>query len=232
MYSNKRILAIIPARSGSKGLRHKNIKLLNDKPLIAYTIEAAIESDIFTDIVVSTDSEKYASISKRYGASIPFLRPDELASDIASSADMIVYTIQRLKELGKVYDYFMLLQPTSPLRKASDIKNAVDLLIENKLDSVVSVCEAEHSLSIYNTLGDTLSLEGFINKNSATRRQDDKKYYRINGSIYISNVEKYLSERDFFGKNSKAYIMSRESSIDIDTELDFKIAEYIMTQDL
>lgn len=232
MYSNKRILAIIPARSGSKGLRHKNIKLLNEKPLIAYTIEAAIESDIFTDIVVSTDSEEYASISKRYGASIPFLRPDELASDIASSADMIVYTIQRLKELGKVYDYFVLLQPTSPLRKASDIKNAVDLLIENKLDSVVSVCEAEHSLSIYNTLGDSLSLEGFINKNSATRRQDDKKYYRINGSIYISNVEKYLSERDFYGKKSKAYIMSRESSIDIDTELDFKIAEYIMTQDL
>ncbi len=232
MYSNKRILAIIPARSGSKGLRHKNIKLLNDKPLIAYTIEAAIESDIFTDIVVSTDSEEYASISKRYGASIPFLRPDELASDIASSADMIVYTIQRLKELGKVYNYFVLLQPTSPLRKASDIKNAADLLIENKLDSVVSVCEAEHSLSIYNTLGDSLSLEGFINKNSATRRQDDKKYYRINGSIYISNVKKYLSERDFYGKKSKAYIMSRESSIDIDTELDFKIAEYIMTQDL
>ncbi|HBA04288.1 MAG TPA: CMP-N-acetlyneuraminic acid synthetase, partial [Clostridium sp.] len=194
--------------------------------------EAAIESDIFTDIVVSTDSEEYASISKRYGASIPFLRPDELASDIASSADMIVYTIQRLKELGKVYDYFVLLQPTSPLRKASDIKNAVDLLIENKLDSVVSVCEAEHSLSIYNTLGDSLSLEGFINKNSATRRQDDKKYYRINGSIYISNVKKYLSERDFYGKKSKAYIMSRESSIDIDTGLDFKIAEYIMTQDL
>ncbi len=232
MYKDKKILAIIPARSGSKGLRHKNIKLLNDKPLIAYTIEAAIESDIFTDIVVSTDSEEYASISKRYGASIPFLRPDELASDIASSADMIVYTIQRLKELGKVYDYFVLLQPTSPLRKASDIKNAVDLLIENKLDSVVSVCEAEHSLSIYNTLGDSLSLEGFINKNSATRRQDDKKYYRINGSIYISNVEKYLSERDFYGKKSKAYIMSRESSIDIDTELDFRIAEYIMTQDL
>jgi len=232
MYKDKKILAIIPARSGSKGLRHKNIKLLNDKPLIAYTIEAAIESDIFTDIVVSTDSEEYANISKRYGASIPFLRPDELASDIASSADMIVYTIQRLKELGKVYNYFVLLQPTSPLRKASDIKNAADLLIENKLDSVVSVCEAEHSLSIYNTLGDSLSLEGFINKNSATRRQDDKKYYRINGSIYISNVKKYLSERDFYGKKSKAYIMSRESSIDIDTELDFKIAEYIMTQDL
>ncbi len=151
---------------------------------------------------------------------------------LPSSADMIVYTIQRLKELGKVYNYFVLLQPTSPLRKASDIKNAADLLIENKLDSVVSVCEAEHSLSIYNTLGDSLSLEGFINKNSATRRQDDKKYYRINGSIYISNVKKYLSERDFYGKKSKAYIMSRESSIDIDTELDFKIAEYIMTQDL
>lgn len=228
MYKDKKILAIIPARSGSKGLRHKNIKLLNDKPLIAYTIEAAIESDIFTDIVVSTDSEEYASISKRYGASIPFLRPDELASDVASSADMIVYTIQRLKELGKVYDYFMLLQPTSPLRKALDIKKSVDLLIENKLDSVVSVCEAEHSLSIYNTLGDSLSLEGFINKNSATRRQDDKKYYRINGSIYISNVEKYLSERDFYGKKSKAYIMSRESSIDIDTELDFRIAEFML----
>lgn len=228
MYKDKKILAIIPARSGSKGLRHKNIKLLNDKPLIAYTIEAAIESDIFTDIVVSTDSEEYASISKRYGASIPFLRPDELASDVASSADMIVYTIQRLKKLGKVYDYFMLLQPTSPLRKALDIKKSVDLLIENKLDSVVSVCEAEHSLSIYNTLGDSLSLEGFVNKNSATRRQDDKKYYRINGSIYISNVEKYLSERDFYGKKSKAYIMSRESSIDIDTELDFRIAEFML----
>lgn len=226
MYRQKSFLAIIPARSGSKGLRDKNIKKLNGKPLIAYSIEAAKKSGIFTNIVVSTDSKKYADISIEFGADVPFLRPIELAKDESNSNDVIIHVLKELRKLGKSYDYFMLLQPTSPLRDSIDIRNAVNLLFEKDANSVVSVCESEYSPLLMNTLDETMRIDNFYS--NALRRQELPTYYRLNGAIYLSKVDYFMKFKNFFGKKSYAYIMDQKKSIDIDTELDFIIAKTIL----
>lgn len=228
MYNNKEFLAIIPARSGSKGLKHKNIKQLNGKPMIAYTIEAAIKSDIFDDVVVSTDSKRYADIAKQFGAKIPFMRPKQLATDMATTEEVIVYTLNKLKELGREYDYFMILQPTSPLRQPEDIICSVKLLLEKDGKSVVSICESEHSPLYMNTIDKSLSLDRFISKKVKTRRQELPKYYRLNGAIYLSDVDYYLEYRDLYGRKSYAYVMDKINSIDVDDEFDFLVAESVM----
>ncbi|WP_194190929.1 cytidylyltransferase domain-containing protein [Clostridium chrysemydis] len=223
MYKDKKILGIIPARSGSKGLKDKNIKPLLGEPLIKYTIDAAINSNMIDNIIVSTDSIKYANISKELGANVPFLREDYLSSDEAKTSDVIVDILEKVSEN---YDYFILLQPTSPLRNKKHIIEAIKLAVDSDCDSVVSVCESDHSPLIMNTLGEDLSLLNFIK--SSNRRQDNEKFYRINGAIYISKVKHYKKTKDFYLKNSKAYIMDRRNSIDIDDILDFQIAEVIM----
>ncbi len=228
MYSQKRFLAIIPARSGSKGLKDKNIRMLNGKPMIAYTIESAIESNIFDDIVVSTDSEIYADIAIKYGADVPFLRPDYLSSDEATTNDVIEHTIRELEKLGKIYDYFMILQPTSPLRTIEDIIGAVKLLFEKNANSVVSVCETEHSPLYMNVLDETLSMDNFLSQNVKSRRQELPKYYRLNGAIYLCKLDYFLEYKNLYKEKSYAYIMENKRSIDIDDELDFLIAETLM----
>ena len=228
MYKNNKFLAIIPARSGSKGIKDKNIKLLKNKPLMAYTIEAAKNSEVFDDIIVSTDSEKYKIIAEQYGAKVPFLRDISLSGDFSKTEDVIVNTITNLKKIGKEYDYFVLLQPTSPLRNSKHIQEAVDLILEKNLNSVVSVCEVDHSLQICNTLKENKSMYNFISKNNNTLRQDMEKYYRINGALYIMKVNEYLKNKNFYGEKSKAYIMERKFSVDIDEEIDFLLAETIL----
>lgn len=228
MYRGKKFLAIIPARSGSKGVENKNIKQLNGKHLIGYTIEAAKESNVFEDIIVSTDLFEYAEIAKSYGANVPFLRDKNLAEDNSKTEDVIVNTIYKLEQIGMRYDYFVLLQPTSPLRTSEDIINAVNLLIDNELSSVVSVCEMEHSIKICNKLPNDLSMNKFLSLSDVKRRQEFEKYYRINGAIYIADVNNYLENKNFYNERSKAYIMKQINSVDIDTELDFIIAEAIL----
>lgn len=228
MYNNKSFLAIIPARSGSKGLKDKNIMDLNGKPMLAYTIETALRSGLFDEIIVSTDSQKYADIAIKYGAQVPFLRPEHLSTDTATSADVIIDVLKNMKILNKEYDYFMLLQPTSPLRDEQDIKEAIELLFQKDANAVVSVCETEHSPLYINTLDETLSMDNFISKGIKTRRQDLPKYYRLNGAIYLCNVDYFLKYNHFYNYKSFAYIMDKRKSIDIDDELDFKIAESIL----
>lgn len=228
MLNMKRFLAIIPARSGSKGLKDKNIKNLNGKPLIAHTIEAANQSGVFNDIVVSTDSEEYANISIDHGATVPFLRPAELASDRSSSIDTIIYTINQLKKGNISYDYFVLLQPTSPLRDAKDIKNAINLLFERKALSLVSVCKTEHSPLIMNTLNKSLAMDNFLSNEFNKRRQELPEYYRVNGAIYLSEVKHFLQCKNFYNKGSFAYVMDQKNSIDIDSEIDFELAKILM----
>lgn len=225
---NKKILAIIPARGGSKGLKDKNIKILNGKPMIAYTIEAAKKSEIFKDIIVSTDSEEYADISIEYGAKVPFLRPDYLSKDETKTNDVIEYTINELKAKGQEYDCFMILQPTSPLRKGLDITNALDIMIEKDANSVVSICLSEHNPRYMNVLDDSLSMDSFLPENIKTRRQELPEYYRLNGAIYISKVDYFLQYKDLYEKNSYAYIMGKASSVDVDDQLDFEWAEYLL----
>lgn len=228
MYKKQKFLAIIPARSGSKGIKNKNIKLLKNKPLIAYTIDAAKESEVFDDIIVSTDSKKYKIIAEQYGAKVPFLRDISLSGDFSKTEDVIIDTITNLGKIGKKYDYFVLLQPTSPLRNFKHIQEAIDLILEENLNSVVSVCEVDHSLQICNTLKENKSMYNFISKNNNTLRQRMEKYYRVNGAIYIMKVNEYLKSKNFYGEKSKAYIMERKFSVDIDEEIDFLLAETIM----
>ncbi len=221
-------LCIIPARSGSKGLPDKNIKYLYGKPLIAYTIEAAQKSGIFDEIMVSTDSQKYADISLKFGASVPFLRPNDLSSDKASSWSVVKHVVEQYASKGVEFDNIVLLQPTSPLRGADDIKKAFDYFVSKKANYVASVCEMEHSPLWANVLPEDCSLSNFINANNAARRQSLQTFYRLNGAIYIINREFLLNNDNFFVDNSYAYIMDKRKSVDIDDEYDFFMAECIM----
>jgi len=225
---NDKILAIIPARSGSKGIKDKNIKSLNGNPLIAYTIEAALKSGVFEDVVVSTDSEKYKEVSEEYGAWVPFLRSKELAQDGSSTNEVIEEVLLKLKDVGKEYDSLMILQPTSPLRDEEDIRNSVKLFYEKKAISVVSMCECDHSPLLTKSLDENLRLDGFLSDLQEKRRQDLKKFYRLNGAIYLSKVDYFLTYKDFYKEKSYAYIMDRRKSIDIDDIYDFKLAEIII----
>lgn len=155
-------LAIIPARSGSKGLPDKNIRLLAGKPLMAYSIEAAGDSGLFDQIYVSTDSEEYKKIGEDYGASVPFLRPESLATDTASSWDMVKQALSVFDEMGETYDEIALLQPTSPLRSPEDIRAAHALMEEKAAKAVIGVCPMEHSPLWSNTLPQDGSMAGFI----------------------------------------------------------------------
>lgn len=221
-------VAIIPARSGSKGLPDKNIKLLNGKPLMAYAIEAAINSSMFDEVMVSTDSLKYAKIAEDYGAAIPFMRSTENASDVASSWDAVEETLSEYEKKNKFFDDFCLLQPTSPLRTTEDIQNAYRIFNEKGAMAVVSVCECEHSPLWCNTLNENMELKEFIDPKHYFQRQSLEKFYRINGAIYIVNRKEFQKNQYIYREGSFAYIMSQDRSIDIDSYLDFKIAEALI----
>lgn len=225
MYKSKTFLAIIPARGGSKRLPRKNVLNLNGKPLIAWSIEAGLNSRYIDKVIVTSDDGEILNISKKYGA-VTIKRPDELASDTATTFDAIKHTIDNLEK----YDYIILLQPTSPLRDENHIDESIELLNSKNADAVVSVSEMDHSPLWSNTLDDSLSMKYFLKDEVLNKRsQDLEKYYRLNGAICIYDNDKLLEEKSFFLKdNIFAYKMDRESSIDIDNEIDFKIAEVLI----
>lgn len=223
-----RTLAVIPARSGSKGLTNKNIKELNGKPLIAYSILAARDAGIFDTIHVSTDSIEYAKIAKQYGIDVPFMRREELASDKASTWDVVRFVLEEYKKRNLLFDVVVVLQPTSPLRTKEDILNAFKFFEEKKANMVSSVCEVDHSPLWCNVLPPDLSMKEFEREEIAfLTRQELPTYYRENGAIYIIKVPYLLSEKNIYSE-CYAYIMDKKHSIDIDDELDFLIAQSIM----
>jgi len=226
MYKDKTFLAIIPARGGSKRLPNKNILDLAGKPLIAWSIEAGLGSKYIDKVMVTSDSEEILDISKNFGAEV-LKRPDELANDTATTFDAIAHTIESLNEK---YDYIVLLQPTSPLRNAKHIDEAIELLNDKEADAIVSVCEMDHNPLWSNTLPASLSMEGFLRDEIKNKRsQDLEKYYRINGAIYICKTDKLLKENTLFlNKNIFAYIMDRKSSVDIDEEIDFILSKNLI----
>lgn len=224
-------IAIIPARSGSKGLCDKNIKMLDGKPLLAYSVEAALQSGAFDVVHVSTDSEIYAEIARKHGADVPFLRSAEASSDSASSWDVVREVLNNYSILGKTFDTFMLLQPTSPLRTAKDIIEAYECMINKQANSIVSVCETEHSPLQCNKLPKDGSLVGFIeNKFKNMARQMLDTYYRLNGAIYLAKTDFFLMTEDIYSEKCYAYIMDKRKSIDIDDQFDFDIAEAIIAK--
>ena len=223
-------IAIIPARSGSKGLVDKNIIELNGKPLIYYTIKAAMKSKCFDEVMVSTDSEKYAAIAKECGAKVPFLRSTVNSGDGAGSWDTVREVLAQYDDMGYGFNYVTLLQPTSPLRTSEDIKGAFDVLKKEYVNNVVSVSEVSHPVQWCFRLGEGNSMEEMASSPySYMRRQDLDKHYLENGAIYIIDAKKILSiDYNFYEDNCYAYIMDKEKSVDIDDYTDLLIASAIM----
>ncbi|HFI0793877.1 TPA: acylneuraminate cytidylyltransferase family protein [Streptococcus suis] len=227
-----KIIAIIPARSGSKGLPDKNIKSVCGRPLMDYTIKAAIDSECFETVMVSTDSEKYAEIAKKCGADVPFMRSATTAGDKAGSWDVVREILNNYKKKGIIYDYVALLQPTSPLRSAVDIRMAVKMLDADSVNNVVSVTETEHPVQWCFTLpADLEMLEYAKSPYNNMRRQDLIKHYQENGAIYLVNANKIINDDyNLYEDKCFAYIMPRERSIDIDTKLDLIVLKAIIEE--
>lgn len=226
-------IAVIPARSGSKGLPDKNIRPVNGKPLLAYTIEAALESGCFDTVHVSTDSERYAEIARQYGADVPFLRSAALATDTASTWDAVREVLAWYDELGKRFDTMMLMQPTTPLRTGEDVKEAYALLQKKQAKSVIAVCEVDHSPLWCDTIPDSGSMKGFGRKDLAwVNRQDLRPYYRVNGAIYLLSVNgiNIPPDDEIYEDNCYALFMDRKKSVDVDSEDDLALVEFLLAR--
>lgn len=221
-------IAIITARSGSKGIKDKNIKLMNGKPLLTYSIEAAKKSGIFDEIMVSTDSQTYADIAIEYGANVPFLRSAKNSSDNAGSWDTVLEVVRNYKELGRFFDTVCLLQPTSPLRTGNDIIEAYRTFRENDVNALTSVCEVDHPPMWTMKLAENRMLTEFKKHSDDAPRQSLDKYYRLNGAIYIRQIEYGADEIVLKDDQEIAFVMDKRRSVDIDDEFDFEIGEYLI----
>ncbi|TQP19753.1 acylneuraminate cytidylyltransferase family protein [Vibrio cholerae] len=225
MINGKRVIAIIPARGGSKRLPRKNVLSLAGKPLIGWSIEAAQQSKYIDEIFVSTDDQEISDVAFQFGVNVPELRPIELATDTASSTDVLIYT---LRKFGQQSNIIVSLQPTSPLRTAKHIDEALALFITKGAFSVVSVTPCEHPPQWTNILPEDGSMKDFIQCNNK-RSQDLGEYYRLNGAIYIYDVQALLNSGTIlYRDDTYAYKMSNKYSVDIDNEFDFELAEYII----
>lgn len=227
-------LAIIPARSGSKGLKDKNIIDIYGRPLMDYTIKAARDSDCFDKIMVSTDSKEYADIARECGAEVPFLRSEITASDTAGTWDAVREVLTKYKHYGEEFDYVAVLQPTSPLRNSDDIRGAFNIITEKEESNVVSVTETAHPIQWCFKLDETFSLKEYADSPySMMRRQDLEVYYQENGAMYLVNAKKIMDEDyNFYYDNCYAYIMPRERSIDIDENIDLVILRAILQEQM
>ncbi len=222
------MLAIIPARGGSKGLPGKNIKKLNGKPLIAYTIEAALKAVSIGRVIVSTDSEEIAEVAIEYGAEVPFLRPAFLAEDDSLAIDNYQYTIDQYeKDFNVNVNEFCVLQPTSPLRLSSDIDGAVKLFHENNADSVISFCEEHHPVKWHKFLEHDGRLTEVFSDKTLRNRQDLRPTYFPNGAIYIFKSS-LIKLGLYYSDKTYSYVMPRNRSVDIDVLDDFKLTEFLM----
>lgn len=231
--NQKKLLAIIPARAGSKRLPGKNSKVLHKKPLIQWTIEAALQCELLTDVIVSTDSETIAQISSDCGLPVPFIRPAHCSGDKATAIDVVKHAVEFMQSKGINYDYIVWLQPTSPLRTHEDISSAIMALFEKNAEAIISVCECDHSPLWSNTLDENRSMDNFLTdflKNNP-RSQALPDYFRLNGAIYIANTKRLIEEGSFFlADNVFAHVMDKEASIDIDSHLDFKLADLLLAE--
>lgn len=221
------MIAIIPARCGSKGLAGKNIKDLLGKPMIAYTIEEALKSKYITDVIISTDCEEIEAVALQHGAKSHFLRPDFLASDSAKAIDNYIYTIDRLNdEFGYEIENFVILQPTSPLRLTEDIDGAIELFNKKNADSVISYTEEHHPIEWHKYITGEGKFENIFEE-KLLNRQDIKKSYFPNGAVFVFNYD-LIKQNKYYSENSYAYIMPRFRSTDVDTIEDFKYIEFLM----
>lgn len=218
MTSRLKVLALIPARGGSKGLPRKNVLVAADKPLIALTIEAALTARCVSKVVLSSDDDEIIDVARNYGCDVPFKRPESLASDTSSSVEVVCHALQELPG----YDYVVLLQPTSPLRNARDIDEAFELMVTMKAPACVSLKPVSESPYWMYQINGAGRLKTLIDSESAYgRRQDLPPVYALNGAIYMAEVSWFLTSRTFISAETVGYIMPQERSLDIDTADDF-----------
>ena len=231
--SNYKVIGLIPARGGSKAVHKKNVHLLNNKPLIAYTIETALSSGILDKVVVSTDNEEIATIARQYGAEVPFLRPAEFAQDDTTDLPVYQHAVDWFeKNQNYSPDIIAWLRPTAPLRSVDDISGAVNLLIEKKTDWVRSVCEAEHHPYWMYKMQDQ-QLSGFvdgIDLKQYYRRQLLPPVYRLNGAVDVAWRETIMVKHLLYTGSICGYVMPHERSIDIDSLIDFAVAEQYLNK--
>lgn len=228
------MLAIIPARGGSRGIPGKNIKTLCGKPLIAHTIESAQASTLISRLVLSTDDQEIANIARNYGVEIPFMRPEYLAKSDSQAIDNYIYTIERLnKNADQKHNEFIVLQPTSPLRTASDIDDAIKLFFAKSADSVISMNEAPHPPMWAKKIDPSGQLVNYFDIDiSDQNRQAYDTAYIPNGAIYIFRFQLLKAYHTYYFNKTYAYVMPSERSVDIDTILDFEFAEFLLTRKL
>ena len=232
MYNAKSIIGIIPARSGSKGLPDKNILPFAGKPLLAWTILAALDSGVLDEVFVSTDSGQYAEIARQYGASVPFLRPPELAGDACPASGYILHALREYRErLNRTFDYFALLQPTTPMRTAEHIREGIMTTVDGELTAIVSFSPFDTDPKLISALPDDLNLSALstpgVSPND-TLRQEGGRFYKLNGMLYVCLCDEYEKTNSFYGSNSKAMIIDDAYAIDIDNETEFLTAEYLV----
>ena len=228
MYKDHIVVCVIPARGGSKGLPGKNIKTFCGKPLIAHTIEQAKQARYIDRVIVSTEDEAIAKISLKYGAEVPFVRPMELAGDNSSTIDVLLHAINWLEDVDRYdFDILLLLHTTTPLRIVQDIDQSIAFMVEEKADNIFSVAEA-HRNPYFNMVEE--GADGFVRlvkEGCFSTRQAAPKVYDMNASIYVWWKYVLKQEKKIFLKKTKAFVMPKERSIDIDDDLDFKIAEFL-----
>jgi CMP-N,N'-diacetyllegionaminic acid synthase len=230
MYKKRRILAVIPARAGSRGLPGKNILSFCGKPLISWTIAQARASKYLDKVLVSSDDKKIAAISVQCGACVPFYRPKRLARSTSNMIEVVIHALDFLSKKNEEYEIIVLLQPTSPLRTSRDIDSAIELFFKKKASSIISVCRCEHHPWWSAALSKTLRIKKFlVNTGELHRnRQVLPDFYRINGAVYVTDAHFFKKNRTFTaGKNAYAYIMPIERSSDIDSRFDFESAEFL-----
>ncbi|WP_042170034.1 cytidylyltransferase domain-containing protein [Paenibacillus gorillae] len=223
MINDKRVLAIIPARGGSKGVPGKNIRMLNGKPLIAWTIEEANKSKYIDRAIVSSDDDAIIKTALEYGGDVPFKRPEYLAQDGTSGLLPVVHAIEELPG----YDYVVLLQPTSPLRDNKDIDACIELCVKSNAFAV-SITEPDKSPYWMFQRGTEEQLVPLIKEANATRRQDLPKVFVLNGAVYVASVEQFIETKTFLTEHTVGYVMPKERSIDIDTVMDFQLCEWLL----
>ena len=230
MIDGKKVLALIPARGGSKGLPGKNIRILCGKPMIAWTIEKAFKSAFLDEIVVSTDSPEIAEIARSYGAAAPFLRPAELANDTASTLDAVIHALDHLRKEGKTFDWLVMLEPTSPLREDDDIDNMLKSLLthQDEWDAIVSVGEVHEHPSIVKRIENGRVMPFCPTVPLTFRRQDNEEAFFPYGVAYISKISSLMAERTFYPERCGSYRIKRYQSYEVDDLHDFTCIQSIM----
>lgn len=227
MIKRKSVLAIIPARGGSKGVPGKNIRNLAGKPLIAWTIEEAKKSKYIDRLILSSENEEIIKVAKEYGCEVPFVRPAELARDETPGSDPVIHAINTIPEK---YDYVVLLQPTSPLRTVVDIDGCIEHCVEKNVPACVSVTEAQQSPYWMYIVNKQMKMQPFLEyPGEINRRQDLPQVYVLNGAVYVAEYEFLKEHKSFVTLETLAYLMPTERSIDIDSELDFSYCEWLIS---